>query len=652
MVSALFVVAALAMHAPASAWSQAPATVQAEAARPQPDRSVAYFEFLDALRLEGDSQVEAAIAALQRAARAAPESAEIPAELAGVLLRQNRVEDALAAAEGAVRLDPANGAANKVLGEVEAARLLSGGQAAGTGQVESAERAIGHLEKAAAARPYDLGVQLTLGRLLLQRNRPDRAAEVLAALVDREPGMTEASWLLAQAHRAGGHDDRAITVLEDAVAVEPRFYRGLLLLGELYERAGRMADAAAAYGRAAAESPRAVEIRVRQGSALVAAGRAAEARQLMEEVVRAQPTEAAALFVLAEAQREVSDLAAAAATARRLITLEPNGLRGAFALAQVEEERHDPQAVVAALEPALARHTGPGAPAVPLFVRLGLAYQELGKYDQALAAFEEARRLAPDPDSLGPLLAQAHLAAGRYDRAIEVARAARAARPGESRLLRLEAQALRAAGRPDEALALLGREAAARASDLDVQLAYAGLLSEAGRFEDAAREFDAAEARVPGRVAVPFQRGAALERAGRHAEAEAAFRMALERDPLDAQTLNYLGYMLAERGERLDEAVRFVERALEIDPENPSYLDSLGWARFRAGEPARALPLLERAAARLPRTSVVHDHLGDVRMALGDRDGAVEAWRHALAGDREDFDAAAVERKLADAQRQ
>jgi len=346
----------------------------------------------------------------------------------------------------------------------------------------------------------------------------------------------------------------------------------------------------------------------------------------------------------------VKDLDAAEATARRLISLEPNGLRGAYALAQVLDDRHDPTGVVSALEPALARHTGPGAAAVPLFIRLGFAYQQLGKYDQALATFEHARTAAPDPAAIDVFVAQAYLAAGRNDKAVEVARAARASRSGETRLLRLEAQALRNGGRRDEAIALLAGDAAGRARDLDLQLAYAGLLAEAGRVPEALREFDEAETRSPGRVEVPFQRGAALERAERYRDAEVAFRLALERDPLHGQTLNYLGYMLVERGERLDDAVRLIERALAVDPGNPSYLDSLGWAHFKAGDAGRARPLLERAAERLPRTSVVLDHLGDVRWALGDRGGAVAAWERALAGDLEDFDRAAVERKIADAQ--
>jgi Flp pilus assembly protein TadD len=113
--------------------------------------------------------------------------------------------------------------------------------------------------------------------------------------------------------------------------------------------------------------------------------------------------------------------------------------------------------------------------------------------------------------------------------------------------------------------------------------------------------------------------------------------------------LNFLGYLLADRGERLDEAVRLVNRALQIDPDNPSYLDSLGWAHFKRGELADAQKLLSRAAEKLPTNSVIQDHYGDLLARIGKRDEAVAAWTKALQGDGEDIDKAAIEQKIRNA---
>ena len=90
----------------------------------------------------------------------------------------------------------------------------------------------------------------------------------------------------------------------------------------------------------------------------------------------------------------------------------------------------------------------------------------------------------------------------------------------------------------------------------------------------------------------------------------------LARDPENAAALNYLGYMLAERGERLDESVGYLKKALQIEPENGSYLDSLGWAYFKADKLDLAEDNLKRAADQLKTNSVIQDHYGEVLFKL------------------------------------
>jgi Flp pilus assembly protein TadD len=97
----------------------------------------------------------------------------------------------------------------------------------------------------------------------------------------------------------------------------------------------------------------------------------------------------------------------------------------------------------------------------------------------------------------------------------------------------------------------------------------------------------------------------------------------LNREPDNAPVLNYLGYMLAERGERLDESVNYVKKALEIEPDNGSYLDSLGWAYYKADKLELAESNLRRAADQLKSNSVIQDHYGDVLLKMGRIDEAI-----------------------------
>jgi Flp pilus assembly protein TadD len=169
------------------------------------------------------------------------------------------------------------------------------------------------------------------------------------------------------------------------------------------------------------------------------------------------------------------------------------------------------------------------------------------------------------------------------------------------------------------------------------------------RNDEALALFRDAIALAPDDTAVRFQFGAALDRAGKRTEAEKAFRDLIARDPLDANALNYLGYMIAERGgppPSLDEAVTLIQRALKVDPDNASYLDSLGWAYFQQGKLALADPPLTTAADKLPKNSVIQDHLGDLRLKQNRPADAIDAWQRALAGDGDSIDRGKIQKKI------
>ncbi len=94
---------------------------------------------------------------------------------------------------------------------------------------------------------------------------------------------------------------------------------------------------------------------------------------------------------------------------------------------------------------------------------------------------------------------------------------------------------------------------------------------------------------------------------------------------------------------------RLIERALKIDPDNPAYLDSLGWALFKHGRPEEAESPLRKAAEVLLSESVIQDHFGDVLAQRGKNDEAIAAWERALKGDGVGVERAALEKKIRDA---
>lgn len=628
------------------------AGVAAAQPAPQVAQGDAYHQFLLGRHLESEGDVDEAIAAHERARRLDPGSAEPVAELAGLYARQGQFISARAMAQAALAVDGDNIEAHRVLGSVYSALADNDATDPAVTPADAARLAIDHLERGRRrdGTGFEPGIDITLGRLYLNAGRPEDAVRVLRKVLTDDPDVPEASVLLARAETALGRPERAAEALEAAASGNPRM---LASLAELYERQQRWPDAAAAYERLSTMTPGSQDTRVRWATALLQSDSvesAARAREVLRPVLAAAPTDARALYLMASAERRTRDFAAAEATARALIASSPDLPGGPFALAQVFEDQRLYGKAADVLGPSVTRFAAQAEPPrelLTLIAHLGFAQMQSGRAEAAIDTFERARALSGNTGGFDSSLVQAYLLARKYDHAADLARAIRQRRPGDLRLAQLEARALGKAGRKDRAIVVMRDAVAEHADDVQAHLTLAEALQDGGRTDEADRVLDQAAQRFPSDVSVPFQRGALLEQRNDYPGAEAAFRQALARDPLHAPSLNYLGYMLAERGERLDEAVTLVERALAVEPDNGSYLDSLGWALFKQKKVDKAEPLLRRAAEQTPYNSVVQDHLGDVLWAAGKHPEAVAAWTRALKGDGESIDASVVEAKIA-----
>ncbi|MEO8260293.1 MAG: tetratricopeptide repeat protein [Acidobacteriota bacterium] len=623
----------------------------------------AYDQYLLGLRLERDDNVEGAIAAFKRAVALDPTAAEVSAELSALYMRQNRVAEAMTAAEQALKVAPDNLEAHRVLGTIYAALseadTRTGRGTAAARSDENAAKAIDHLEQAGrrpAGEP-DPNLLANLARLYVRTGAYTKAIPMLRGLVDRERGWQDGVTLLAEAYGAAGKNAEAIAWLEEAAPDDPRLYA---TLGDFYDRERRWKDAAGAYAIAVLRAPRNVALKVSYAQDLLNVGGPdgfAKARDVLNEAMALRPTgatEQRALYLLSQAHRRGNDLSAAEATARRLITSSRQSPWGYFALAEVLQDRQQYQAIVDALQPALKEMRSRSMPDVIglglLLPHVGFAYEQLSQFDAAVGVFDEAHRLAPDDLLVTSYLIQANVSAKKYGDAIELARVARVAHPEDLRLARLQAQALRQNGQADRAVAVLQEVLDKQA---DRPLAYVVLAQgymDANRGPDAVSLLERAQVRFPADTSVTFELGAVLEKQKRFADAEAAFRRVLTREPDNAPTLNYLGYMLADRGERLDESVGYLKKALELDPDNGSYLDSLGWAYFKGNKLDLADDNLKRAADQLKSNSVIQDHYGEVLAKLGRFDEAIAAWTRALAGDGDSIDRTGIDRKIRAAQ--
>ena len=625
--------------------------MQAVAASPSDPRAQAQFEFMMARRMESAGDLPGALASLERARKLDPRAAEIPAEIAGYYQRQNRPAEAIAAAEQALKIDKDNVEAHNILGTVYSS-WAEGGTPPPTGQTQASTRAAA-IEHLTAIQNTPLmatnpNLQMTLGRLHLRAGKADLAVPILEKVATQAPWSPQPLLLLYEAQISQGKLEDAERSLTQAAEIDPRYFAQL---GQFYERQGNWAESAAAYEEAIGGSRQpSRDLQIRYAAALInMEGGAAKARQVLAELLKTSPNDTRVLYMLSTAERTAGDEKAAEATARKIISIDPTNIGGLRALVSVLFDRYEYKQIAELVAPLVkdpSRAKGREFEAAAVLVQLGLAQQQLANWDGAIAAFTTAKTLTPDDPEVDAYLVQAHLTARRFDRAEALARESLARDPDQPRMVRLRAQALLKAGKAADANKLLEDAVGKQPKSRDYVVGLADLYADQKRTDDALRLLEQARQAFGDDESLIMRFANVYEAGGRLPEAEKELRKLMSEDPLHASAMNSLSYMLAEHNVRLPEAVDLAQRALKVEPGNPAYLDTLGWALFKQGKVDEAAEPLGKAAAILTGNSVIQDHHGDVLAKRGRTADAIAAWQRALAGDGESIDRAAIEKKV------
>ena len=185
-------------------------------------------------------------------------------------------------------------------------------------------------------------------------------------------------------------------------------------------------------------------------------------------------------------------------------------------------------------------------------------------------------------------------------------------------------------GRVDDAVALLD-SSDPQSLEEEVLTASAGaqMLRDANRSLEAIKRLEAANVRLPDNIEIKYELGMLYERNQRLNDTERLLREVIALDPGHAHSYNALGYSFADRNQRLPEALKLITRALEISPNDPFIMDSMGWIKFRLGDYAAAVQYLEKAYRVRPEADIAA-HLGEVLWVAGQPDAAKEYLKKGL----------------------
>jgi tetratricopeptide (TPR) repeat protein len=265
-----------------------------------------------------------------------------------------------------------------------------------------------------------------------------------------------------------------------------------------------------------------------------------------------------------------------------------------------------------------------------LLERLSGLYRDAKQAGKAVEALRQLGELDPGAGSrVAVAVVDTYRVVKDYPAALTEADAALKKYPKEPAVLVTHASLLADMGKVDAAAAeirsMLGGE-----RDRDTYLALAQVYEKGKNFGEMGKALDAAEKLSQSKKekeSIYFTRGAMYEKMKNYAASEAEFRKVLEVNPQNSGALNYLGYMLADRNMRLEEARDMIRKALDLEPDNGAYLDSLGWVNFRLGKLDEAEQNLRQSIERINGDPTVYDHLGDVYLKQGKVKEAIGQWQ-------------------------
>ncbi|MGH9712711.1 MAG: tetratricopeptide repeat protein [Candidatus Acidiferrales bacterium] len=631
-------------QAPASEAAQVPSKSTASPAQNQSARADAFYYFsiahIDEQRFELTGRTELATESIEfykKALDLVPASSVIMERLAEIYAKSQRTREAIQEAQEALKVDPDNLAAHRLLARIYVRTL--GDMSPGDLQKENLEKAAEQFHAILRLDPKDTSSALWLARLYRFENQHSEAEKVLRGILDRDADNGQALELLSQLLIDEGRSQDAIELLSKSASgsSSPEIYD---LLGDAYSQSKDFSKAEDAYRKAVDADPDDAGHRHGLAQSLLSQDKYAAALEQFKKLSELEPGTAENYLRMAQLYRRMGKYDQAESSLLRAKQLAPGSLEVLYHEALLYEDQGRYGDAIKILTDAIAgiksQTTNEGNPSALaiLYEQLGRTYREQENYPAAIHTFEEMAKLGPEAQRRAQmLLIDTYRESHDIDRAITETKKALEQNPKDQSLTVTLAMLYGEKADTTTATKLLTALIQGNDSDQEIYLDLAQVQERGRKYAEAeeyARKAEQISRDAGEQESTAFMLGAIYERQKKFDLAEEQFRKALSLNPNNAAVLNYYGYMLADRGVRLDEATAMIQRAVTQEPNNGAYLDSLGWAYYKENKYAEAEENLRRAASRSSHDPTVLGHLGDVYMKLGQTERAAELWERAI----------------------
>jgi tetratricopeptide (TPR) repeat protein len=534
----------------------------------------------------------------------------------------------------------------------------------GNGSDNVLKLAIEQYERIVKIEPNNIDDHLLLGRLYRLNNDLQKAENELKTAVQLDPNSEEAITTLALLYSEEGDTAHALQVLS-SVPANGRSAKLYSALGTTYEQRKDYKNAIEAYRKAIQLDRDNLDAIRGLAENLLNDGQMDAALDQYKVIADANPEEWQTYLRIAEIYRKQEKYDLALESLKKAETMVPDSMEVPYNVALVYQAQGRGDEAAKILQDLLKKTEKPDnnysqsdrSNRAVFIERLGRIYRDQSNYSAAVETFRKMLTLGDESAESGyQEIIDTYREAKQWPQATAAAREAVQKLPNNRDLrMVLDAQ-LADTGDADKALADVRSLLKGTAEDRPVYVALAQMNTRLKRWADAEAALNKAEqlsTKPEDKQYVAFLRGSTYERQKKYDEAEAEFRKVLAAEPQSAVTLNYLGYMNADRGVRLEESLNYIKQAVSLEPGNGAYLDSLGWAYFRLGKYDLAEENLNKASQHMGSDPSVQEHLGDLyqktgrlKLAAAHWERALEEWNKTVAAEVDGDALAKVQQKL------
>ena len=657
--------------AQAPATSAAPTTPAASSTVRKPDRAASYYHYTlahmyeEQVAMYGKSELASrAIDEYRQAIEADPTSEFLTASLAELYARTGRIRDAVVEAQDILKRDPNNLEAHKLLGRIYLRSLGDEPEGASSGSDDILKLAIEQYQDITRIEPDSVDNHLLLGRLY-GRNHDLRLAESeFKTAVRLQPDSEEAVTALALLYTEEGDSARAAEVLGN-VPDAARSAKIYAVLGYTYEQQKEYKKAIEAYRKAIALDRDNLDAMRGLAQNLMNDGQTDAALEQYQIIADANPEDFQTHLRMAEIYRRQGKFDLALDNLKQAQAMVQDSMEVPYTMASIYQAQGRYDEAIPLLEDLLKKTEKPDGNyskdektnRAVFLERLGTIYRDQNNNVKAIETFRKMLTLGDDNAERGyQQIIDTERSAKQWQAATDTAKEAVQRFPDDRDLKMAYAAQLADTGQADEGIKLVQSLLKDKPEDRTVYITLAQMYSRLKRWNDAEQALNKAEqlsVRDDDKQYVEFLRGSTYEREKKYDQSEAVFRGILASDPQNAAVLNYLGYMLADRGQKLDEALIMIKKAVDLEPANGAYLDSLGWAYFKLGKYELAEDNLTKAAQHMGSDPTVQHHLGDLyqktgrlKLAAAHWERALEEWNKTIAPEVDTEEVAMVQKEL------